>query len=228
MPRLTTTSSSLFSIALMKRPRLDKAHQLSDDFEKAKEFVSKSHPREMQWIHQRCKSLVKSFDEFFEEYVYVIVASGFRAAVAARLTELLLKCKGSRSKMLKVFKNEAKVNALAMVYRKYREEATWKAFRKSLTTEDSLLVLPRIGPAVKYHLARNIGLCPNAVKPDVHLVRYAQECEYDSASSLVDVLRLSYPTLAAGEIDFILWVWLSHDRGVKALPCCGNLGYRIR
>jgi hypothetical protein len=212
----------------MKRPRHEQHERLLEDFQKAKDFVSRSHPREMRWIHQRCKSLVKSFEEFFEEYVYVIVASGFRAAVAARLTELLLKCKGSRSKMLKVFKNEAKVNALAVVYRTYREDDAWKTFRKSLKTEDSLLALPRIGPAVKFHLARNIGLCPNAVKPDVHLVRYAQEYEYDSVASLVDVIQRSHGTLAAGEIDFILWVWLSHDRGLKALPCCGNLGYRIR
>ena len=48
------------------------------------------------------------FDEFFLEYVYVVVASGFKAAFAARVTPLLVACHGDVASMRQHFKNKAK------------------------------------------------------------------------------------------------------------------------
>lgn len=60
---------------------------------------------------------MESFDEFIEEYVYVILASGFRAELAARLAPAVhAACAhsgGDATAMRAVFANGAKITAIA-------------------------------------------------------------------------------------------------------------------
>ena len=104
---------------------------------------------------------------------------------------------------------------------------------------DALMQLPRIGPTVKWHLARNLGVVTSMVKPDVHLVRYAESVDAGldrrtrrrhtvTPQTVVRSIAAHPPNAATalGTIDFVLWAWLMHDRGESRFPCCDGL--RIR
>lgn len=218
------------------------------DFDMAWAFTQRTHTPDMVWIGQR-QTLVTTFEDFYREYCYVVVASGFRGRTAARLAPLLAACCGDEKAMLRVFKNKQKCAALARVWRDGQER--WAEMRASWRTEDDLCALPRIGPIVKYHLARNIGL-RSCVKPDLHIVRYANELyktERDDgaeqrAQRLVQTIATEHG-IAPGVADFALWVWLSHRAArvrtgtkrkreseqyldeAQVLECC-NGGYRLR
>ena len=124
------------------------------DYKEALAFTEKTHKKDLERIDS-LDGVIEDFDKFFYEYIYVILASGFKAKVAARLTPLLYEKKGDYEEMLTVFKNKAKVKAISDVYAMRNE---WKDLRKSFVDVDSLTQLPRIGPTVKFHLARNIGV----------------------------------------------------------------------
>ena len=191
-----------------------------------------------------------SFARFFPEYAYVIVASGFRAATAARLSGALVQAApGGYEEMISVFGNRAKVGALAEVWQIGASD-DWPAFAgRALADVDALEThLPRIGPTVKYHLGRNLGLTRDVAKPDVHMMRLAEEAGWTSVQALCEAVTraldddewqtwLATAASAAGGsdevettsgrlgpcvglVDFALWVYLSHRRGVVDPACC--------
>lgn len=198
--------------------------QACEDYDKAYEFTLKVHKSDLERI-DGLNGLVEDFDTFFYEYVYVILASGFRAKVAARLCPLLVECKGDMDKMREHFKNEAKLTAIHKVYEMKPE---WKELRERFTSIDSLTELPRIGPIVKYHLARNIGVC-SCAKPDKHMIRWLEELtgskEEDDVQVLTDAIAKKVGR-KQGSVDFALWVWLSHSRGEEMECCNGGLALR--
>lgn len=213
----------------MKRKNASGVCVVKENFQKALRYTIKTHPSDLKWIKSR-NTLTSSFKEFYEEYTYVVIASGFRGRTAAKLTPLLINCKGEFDSMYKIFKNERKCKALSTVWRIYGiEEKQWQLFRDSLDTVEKLETLPYIGPVTKFHLARNIGLENDIVKPDLHLLRYASELGFETPRKLVEHIHdyEEYNHFALGTIDFILWVWLSHSKGEKELKCC-NGGFRIR
>jgi len=75
------------------------------DFRSAKLFVQKHHPECLKWVYAR-QRLTANFDEFFDEFAYCIIASGFRAVLAARFAPLLAQKARETSdldEMLKIF-----------------------------------------------------------------------------------------------------------------------------
>jgi len=194
--------------------------KLLNEFQEAQKFANLTHSEDIKWIESR-KSLVHSFNDFFVEYVYVIVASGFRAKTAAQLTPKLASCDGNYDKMIDLFKNKQKCQAISDVWKLKPE---WAKIRTELEDENSLMRFPRIGNIVKYHLARNIGL-KSCVKPDLHLTQYAVSHGYNDTQKMVTEIAKHYE-LAPGTADFMLWIWLSHNRG-KENECC-NGGFRLR
>ncbi|KAH7821165.1 uncharacterized protein MONOS_17790 [Monocercomonoides exilis] len=195
--------------------------KIREDFEKAKEFAESTHKEDIDWIKSRV-SLTEDFDDFFDNYIYVIIASGFRAMVAARISKKLFECKGDMDKMREIFKNEKKLQAIKDVWDMKKD---WSKIRSTITDVDSLKQFPRIGDIVKYHLARNIGLI-SCGKPDVHLVRYCEGYNCDDPHVLINALSKEV-NLLPGTVDFILWIWLSHGKGTKKAACC-NGGYPLR
>jgi len=193
---------------------------LTNEFQSAMEFSNKSHGTDIEWMKSR-EHLITDFDDFFENYVYVVVASGFRAIHAARLTPKLVACKGDVNKMLPIFGNRQKVEAIGKVWAMRKN---WAQLRRTFRSPEDLTVLPRIGPTVKWHLARNIGLI-SCGKPDLHLVRYAKSHHWADSQKMTAALAKEYH-LTVGVADFMLWIWLSHGRGKKC-PCC-NGGYPLR
>ena len=195
-----------------------------ENYKEALEFTERTHKSDLERI-DAMDGVVEDFDKFFYEYIYVILASGFRAKVAARLTPLLYEKKGDYDEMLTVFKNKAKVQAIADVYAK-RDQ--WPEMRKSFTDVDSLMQLPRIGPTVKFHLARNIGV-KSVSKPDKHMIRWIKELTGKEDPEIVHTLTSKIAKEVGkkeGTVDFALWVWMMHNRGEEMECCHGNLALR--
>lgn len=211
------------------------------DFIEAIQFVWEHHGPDLEWIKSR-QSPVETFQDFYHEYTYVVMASGFRARIAARFVPLLIACEGDLDQMLLIFKNRRKCEALAKVWA-MRDD--WlDTLRPALIRGgvDGLVQLPHIGPIVKYHLGRNLGLCQSFAKPDIHLVRYVLPlsaagdddkfpADVFAAHQLVQrvIGELSkHVKMPTGVVDFIMWIWLSHDRGNPIADCCGDGGHRLR
>ena len=133
--------------------------------------------------------------------------------------------KGDFDEMLTVFKNEQKVKAIADVYKMKKD---WPELRKKFTDVDSLTILPRIGPTVKYHLARNIGV-KSVSKPDKHMIRWIKELTGKEDPEIVHEITSAIAKDVGkkeGTVDFALWVWMSHNRGEEMECCHGGLALR--
>lgn len=196
------------------------ATNVDNDYQQALAFVRENHAPDLAWIRSR-RSLVETFDEFYREYCYVVLASGFRARTAANLLNDIVAAEGDYERMQRVFNNGVKCRHMCSMYGQ-REQ--WTTLRQSLTNVDSLERLPYIGPVTKYHLARNIGLSSRVAKPDVHLVRYVRERlgdEQHSVQSLIERLASRHGE-TEGVVDFVLWAWLSHEKGRLRPDCCGD------
>ncbi|KAG9391782.1 hypothetical protein J8273_6561 [Carpediemonas membranifera] len=201
-------------------------------FKKAIKFTKELHPTDLEWILSRTE-LVEDVDDFLEEYIYVVVASGFKGKIAASYSTKLAACDGDDGRMGEIFRNKAKTRAIADVYTRFKHgpdaAASWSSFRATLLDqgEDYLTTLPRIGPVVKSHLARNIGLV-SVAKPDLHMIRLAAGLGWGTDRPAVEAMV----AFSAGEVgmpvgatDFCMWVWLSH--GGKEADCCRGK-YRLR
>ena len=205
----------------MKKEQRKKALK---EFAEALDFATKTHQADIDRIDS-LTGLMNSLDDFFYEYVSVVLASGFKAQIAARLTPQIVACQGDLDKMQTIFKNKVKTKSIATVW---KNKAQWNELRESFKSVDDLTKLPYIGEITKYHLGRNIGLLSHP-KPDLHLVRWCKtingiESE-ENVTTIIDEIAKEV-SKKPGTTDFILWVWLSHDRGTEQ-PCCHG-GYALR
>ncbi|OHT09829.1 hypothetical protein TRFO_21108 [Tritrichomonas foetus] len=194
------------------------------DYLEAYNFTLDTHKSDMERINS-LNGLLKNFDDFFYEYVYVVMASGFKGKIAARLTPLLVDCKGNMAKMQEIFKNQRKLDSIKKVW---DNKENWEETRESFKSVDDLLNLPYIGNITKYHLARNIGLL-SCAKPDLHLCKWVEKITGDKSEDMVNKVTKEIAEKLKrkqGTVDFALWVWLSHNRGEEAECCHG--GYALR
>ena len=194
------------------------------DYNKAYDFTLKTHKSDMDRING-LNGLMKNFDDFFYEYVYVVLASGFKGKIAARLTPKLVECHGDMDKMLEIFKNTKKLNSIKKVWDMKND---WDELRKSFKTVDDLVKLPYIGDVTKFHLARNIGLL-SCAKPDLHLCKWVEKITGNNDEKTVSMVTQAIADKLErkqGTVDFALWVWLSHHQGEEAECCHG--GYALR
>jgi endonuclease III len=155
---------------------------------------------------------------FFEEYVWVVCATGFSAKAVSKFIRKLVDALGwfdvlANEKFEDVFKrispilnNRGKVKAFhetAKILRKGFYE-NWGKFKQDyLSSPDKLKQLPYIGKVTCYHLARNIGLL-DYVKPDLHLVRMAKYWGY---SDCVEMCKDVQPSgMPLGIVDYVFWI----------------------
>ncbi|GKT34453.1 hypothetical protein ADUPG1_007804 [Aduncisulcus paluster] len=200
-----------------------------EEFHLAQQFTRSTHLPDLEWI--KCRDLsTLEFDEFMQEYCYVVVASGFRARVASRLAPELAACHGDIEKMRAIFKNERKISSISKMYHMFHDKPdAWTVQKSTWLSSDvsALEALPFIGKITKFHLARNIGLSlhdASAVKPDLHLVRWCTKHGYGVKELVMNIS--ADVCIPPGIVDFILWVWLSHEGKVKEGCCHG--GMRLR
>ncbi|KAH0575637.1 hypothetical protein SS50377_23277 [Spironucleus salmonicida] len=194
--------------------------KLQQIYESSITFTNANHPDDLKWLNNRL-TLVTSFDDFFEEYCYCVVASGFRGSTAGKLAPLLAAQKGNFEKSIAIFKNKQKIKAICSCYSNL--STNYQSVSKNWKVPSDLQSLPFIGSVTCFHLARNIGLC-SSVKPDLHLVKIIEKLFQQSDNEFV---QLKIKELADknksphGVVDFNLWIYLSHNEG-QTMKCCGG------
>ena len=157
-----------------------------------------------------------SLDEqtFLIEYCWVVFASGFQVSILQKHFENIRKvfqdfkpAKVARMKPVKVdnlpIRNKSKADGFLKGAKMVHKEG-WKNFKARVDAEgsDVLTELPYIGKITKLHLAKNIGL-EDTAKPDVHLVRCAEECSA-TVEELVSFLADEYE-MTKHKVDAVLW-----------------------
>jgi hypothetical protein len=111
---------------------------------------------------------------------------------------------------LEVFNNKAKINAIIQIACIVEKESFEKIKSELILNGiDYLMRFPFIGPATKFHLAKNIGF--DVAKPDRHLVRICNALGYNSANDLCNDIseRISEKTSI---VDLVIWRYATLDR----------------
>lgn len=189
-------------------------------YEKAMAFARKFYSDEVDRI-----SSVK-FDKvspgfFFNEYVWVVHATGFRASVVGKMMPRLDEAYGEWSflgteavgtvvdRVKAVCNNPGKINAVhstakLMCKELVGERKPWSDFKSErLSSPELLSKLPYIGPITSYHLGRNLGLL-DCVKPDLHLVRMAEHWGFRDCVEMCESMR-GGDDVPLGIVDLALW-----------------------
>lgn len=172
--------------------------------------------QDVDWVDDRkWDPLVATPQTFLLEHTYVVLCSGFRNAVVERfwaryagawgvweewqtinIEQAVIDCND-------IFGNKAKNKAIGAACHRMRLLG-WDDVVENIerTGVDALEAWPWIGPITKYHLGRNIGL--DVVKPDRHLVRWAEHLGYETPLALCEAIReLTGERL--GTVDVVLW-----------------------
>jgi len=168
---------------------------------------------------------------FFQEYAHCVYASGWKWAYvdtywpeltqAFREWEYVDVCKHTsevRMRALGIINHPKKVDAIISCAERLKSRG-WSDFKRWLKTMD-LLVPPGelgyIGPATRYHLARNIGA--DVAKPDRYMLRRARETGYPETNAGVQSLARRISKLTGervGVVDVVFWrdAEGSHNQG---------------
>jgi len=139
-------------------------------------------------------------ERFLSEYVYVVLNSGMKNAVAEKVFQHFM------AKMdVTVINHLGKRRAVEQALANYR---TWFRNLKELDNKLAYLeLLPWIGPITKYHLARNLGL--DYAKPDRHMIRLAQKHGFSSDVTRMCQELADLKGLRVGTVDVILWRYIA-------------------
>ncbi|WP_437978888.1 hypothetical protein WMF11_22620 [Sorangium sp. So ce295] len=170
---------------------------------------------EIDWQEQL---MLERVDEchILREQAWVVLSSGMRAAVVARLFEQIshafcdwdavaIRENPTRcvQRALVSFSHPGKINAIAENCRMLAVEGV-DAWKRSLRAHGPtwLTRFSYIGPVTCWHLAKNVGM--DVVKPDRHLVRMAQASGARDPSALCALFAsLTGDRLAV--VDLVLW-----------------------
>lgn len=172
------------------------------------------------WRPIRCRNVsgLVSESDFLKEYTWVVYVSGFSARVVSSFFDKLLIAHGlfrngqvcrwddqdHSGAVFSINKNRAKYRAVQHTWRLLATMG-WGAFSDKFIRKPDpgvLRELKGIGPALSFHLARNLGNI-QCVKPDVHLNRLASHFGLASAEELC---RSVNPAEPAGFTDLVLWM----------------------
>lgn len=161
-------------------------------------------------------------DEFFGQYLWVVVSAGLKNQVARkielRIVDALERGKTAQS----AFKHNSKSKAIDWVSN-HRQDY-WGKYQAASDKIAFLRGIPWIGDITKYHLAKNLGI--DVAKPDRHLERLA-----DHYNTTVEALCAKLATetgLRVSTIDLILWrasnIGLIKTAALKEAHKCGLSG----
>jgi hypothetical protein len=112
-------------------------------------------------------------DEFFAQYMWVVLSSGMKNQIARLIEERIIGAWHEGKPTSSVFRHQGKVKAIDFV------RANMFGYFVEWTRADNqleyLVKMPYIGNITKYHLAKNLGV--DIAKPDRHLERIARSYE---------------------------------------------------
>jgi len=153
---------------------------------------------------------------FLKESAWVVLSSGMRETVirqkfpsiskafynwhSSKIVNNKNKC---RKAALKVFGNKRKIDAIIKIV-----EKTYKLgfylFKENIVKDgiEFIQLLPFMGPATSYHLAKNIGL--DVVKPDRHLLRITDKAGYNCPEKLCNTIS-KYVGDKISVVDIVMW-----------------------
>lgn len=193
----------------------------------AKKYViQKGYFDEIDWQEQTNFAEL-SVQSFLHEYSWVVLASGLSDRVVSRVFPKIKKMLKSWSnleyivnnycllekKMLRVFNNKLKINALletsTNIYSQGFDYVKLQIQQKGLSF---LKTFKFIGETTCFHLAKNIGL-PFA-KPDRHLVRISQKIGFNSPNDLCKVIS-DYISEKIQVVDLVLWRYATLDKNYE-------------
>jgi len=158
-------------------------------------------------------------DFFFQEYIWVVHATGFSAKAVGKFMPRLMEAYGSwdkcgseqfddlMEKVKLVCNNPQKAKAIHTTAKKMVEELChiqWHDWRaQNLSNIEDIGKLPYVGKITRYHLGRNIGLL-ECVKPDLHLVRMAEHWGFKNCEDMCREMR-GDDNIPLGIVDLVLW-----------------------
>lgn len=188
---------------------------------RAVSFTRENYGDEMDHISSiRLANVTRDF--FFQEYMWVVHATGFSAKAVGKFLPKLIPAYGpwrelgnedfktSFDRIKLVCNNYQKAHAVWSMAKLLvgipSDERSWFTFKYENLSSPSLLTkLPYIGKITCYHLGRNIGLL-DCVKPDLHLVRMAKYWGFKDCESMCrEMQNNAFPDLPLGIIDLCLW-----------------------
>ena len=156
---------------------------------------------------------------FFQEYVWVVHATGFSAKAVGKFMPKLMVAYGQWDKcgrepfskvmrrVAKVCNNPQKAKAVHTTAKRVCKDliaVTWDDWKyANLPSVDDLEKLPYIGKITKYHLGRNLGLL-ECVKPDLHLVRMAEHWGFSDCETMCKAMR-GEDKIPLGIVDLVVW-----------------------
>jgi hypothetical protein len=184
--------------------------------------VTAGHQEEIGW--QAGVQLADVTEQaFLREHAFVVANSGMRASVIAGLWPRLREAfddwqstaslvndpAAARERALLVLGNRAKIGAILACAEHVAVDG-WTSIRRALVSmEDKpvaaveyLGTFPYMGPTIRYHLAKNIGV--QVAKPDRHLVRIAEHFgERDVQAFCRRIAEATGDTVPV--VDYVLW-----------------------
>ena len=187
-------------------------------FQEAEKFCRENgFGKEIEWCENRPPFQDVTAHTFLCEYAWVVYNSGMKnSVIEAKWSDIRSAFlyfdhykisrypDNFRKRVLAVFGNYAKVNAVIAMATKLSSSTSYFHEIKQKIQKDPLMELekfPFIGPVTKYHLARNLGF--DFIKPDRHLVRLAKKYSM-TPFEFAEVIRKETGR-KLGVIDVILW-----------------------
>lgn len=205
-------------------------------FKKAEALcLANGFDKEIDWCEDR-----PSFDSvnartFLVEYAWVVYNSGMKNSVIEAkwndirsafeffdYYEISRHPDAFQKRVLAVFANTAKVNAVIMMATKLASSTSYFENLKQQIQKDPLTELDKlhyIGSVTKYHLARNLGF--DFIKPDRHLVRLAEKYNM-TPFEFCDIIHKE-TRRRLGVIDVILWRYCEQAGQMKLSKSLNSL-----
>jgi hypothetical protein len=160
-------------------------------------IINAGYANEIEWAENL--KLCDNADDFFCQYMWVILNSGMKNQVARSIEEKIYQAWEAQQKAGYVFGHKGKAAAIEQV-KEYRG-FYFSEYLRAENKIEFLKTLPWIGDITKYHLAKNLG--HDCCKPDRHLMRIARASE-TTPDELCKSLSASTGDKIA-TIDSILW-----------------------
>lgn len=177
----------------------------------ARNYVSLVYPEQLKYYRELNLDDMTPL-RFWDEYVWVVYASGFNAKVLSKKYPAIMEAAGDWDTPLDkmgvycVIANDPKLDALIET-KSLLQDMGWDKFKETYCDSvDSLAKLKYVGSITKFHLARNLGF--DAVKPDLHLVRVSSYFGFFGPNYMCQYLANGFNE-RTGVVDYILWCFLA-------------------
>jgi hypothetical protein len=155
--------------------------------------------------------------EFLRESAWVVLSFGFREVIVRRkfpevsasflhwidAHSIIARQESCREQALLAFRNARKIDAIITIVGRVAADGI-HAIREGIRASGAEFIqqLPMMGPTTARHLAKNLGL--PVVKPDRHLIRFAESVGYSSAEIACDIIsQIVGDPLPV--VDLVLW-----------------------